>query len=130
MQICWQHILRFRKQRSNTSVSWSQNAQRYEFVFQTCQEGKLSCLDTQVAVKDNKITTSIYRKPTSTGVLINFNSCVPQSWKISQYPVLQKPKSCLRRSTTYRLEKFKKLLIKNSFSTKFVDEQIQKKNNF
>ena len=44
-----------------------------KFVIQTCQEGKLLYLDTQVAIKDNKIITSIYRKPTSTGVLMNFN---------------------------------------------------------
>ena len=52
-----------------------------KFVIETCQEGKPLYLDTQVAIKDNKVTTSIYRKPTSTGVLMIFKSCVPQSWK-------------------------------------------------
>ena len=51
-----------------------------KFVIQTCQ-GKLPFLDTEVAIKNNMIITSTYRKPTSTGVLMNYNSCVPQSWK-------------------------------------------------
>ena len=41
-----------------------------KFVVQTCQEGKLPFLNTQVAIKNNKIITSIYRKPTRTGFLL------------------------------------------------------------
>ena len=52
-----------------------------KFVIQTSQNGKLPFLDTQVAIKNNTIITTSYRKPSSTGVLINYNSCVPQSWK-------------------------------------------------
>ena len=48
-----------------------------KFVIKTCQDGKLPFLDTQVAIKNNTIITSTYRKPTSTGVFMNYNSCVP-----------------------------------------------------
>ena len=32
-----------------------------EFVLHTCQEGKLTYLGAQVAIRDNKIITSIYK---------------------------------------------------------------------
>ena len=54
-----------------------------KFVIQTCQDRKLPFLDTQVAIKNNTIITTSYRKPSSTGVLMNYSSCVPQSWKRS-----------------------------------------------
>ena len=52
-----------------------------KFVIQTCQDGRLPFHNTQLAIKNNTIITSSYRKPSSTGVLMNYNSCVPQSWK-------------------------------------------------
>ena len=36
------------------------------------KKNNVTYFDTQVAIKDNKIDTFIYRKPTSTGVLMNF----------------------------------------------------------
>ena len=103
-----------------------------KFVIQTCQEGKLPYLDTQVVIKDNKIITSTFRKPTSTGVLLNFKSCVPQLWKrILVKNLYYRNKNFvsedLQNNEWQNVKEFKK---KSSFPTKFIDDQKQKKNNF
>ena len=103
-----------------------------KFVIQTCQEDELPYLDTQVTIKNNKFITSIFRKPTSTGVLMNFNSCVPQSWKRN---LVKNLNHRIKNLVTEDLQnnewqKVKELLMKNSFPAKFIDEQIQKKDTF
>ena len=41
----------------------------------------LSFLDIKIIRDNNKFTTSVYRKPTFSGVLTNFESFVPNSYK-------------------------------------------------
>ena len=48
---------------------------------QTCEDDKLLYLDTNIKIKDKKSSTTIYRKPSSTDTIMNYNSCVPQSRK-------------------------------------------------
>ena len=65
-------------------------------------------------------------------LLMNFNSYVPQSWKKNLVKNL-----CYRNKNLVsedlqnnEWQIVKEFLIKNSFPTKFIDDQIQKKNNF
>ena len=73
----------------------------------------------------------MYRKPTSTGVLMNFNSCVPLSWKRNLIKNLHYRNRNLVSEELQQSEwiKVKELLIKNSFPTKFIDAQVEKINN-
>ena len=73
----------------------------------------------------------MYRKPTSTGVLMNFNACVPQSWKrnLVKNLFLRNKNLVTEELKDREWQKVKDLLIKNSFPTKFIDEQTQKINN-
>ena len=41
----------------------------------------LSFLDIKIVRENNKFTTSVYRKPTFTGVFTNFESFIPNSYK-------------------------------------------------
>ena len=41
----------------------------------------LPFLDVEVGLKGNNIETWLHRKPTNTGVLLNYNSVAPRSWK-------------------------------------------------
>ena len=102
-----------------------------KFTIQTCQDGKLPFLDTLVAIKDNTILTSTYKKPTSTGVLMNYNSCVPQSWKRNLVKNLYYRNKHLVSEVLQNedWQKVKDILMQNSFPNKFIDEQIQKTNN-
>ena len=63
---------------------------------------------------------------------MNFNSCVPQSWKRNLVKNLYYRNNNLVSEDLQNDEwqKVKELLMKNSFPSKFIDEQIQKKGNF
>ena len=63
---------------------------------------------------------------------MNFNSCVPQSWKRN---LVKNLNHRIKNLVTEDLQnnewqKVKELLMKNSFPAKFIDEQIQKKDTF
>ena len=45
--------------------------------------GFLPFLDIAISVNDDKFDTKVYRKPTNTGVVMNFNSNAPMKWKKS-----------------------------------------------
>ena len=56
-----------------------------KFVSQTCQEGKLPNFDTQVETKSQQDHYILYRKLTSTGVLMNFNLYDSKTEKFSKF---------------------------------------------
>ena len=51
------------------------------FTMESNTSNKLPFLDISVNLEENRFTTSIYKKPSNTDVLLNFHSCTPQSWK-------------------------------------------------
>ena len=63
---------------------------------------------------------------------MNFNSCVPQSWKINLVKNLYYRNKYLVSEDLQNnyWQKVKEFMMKNSFPNNFIDEQIQKKNNF
>ena len=57
---------------------------RHPNVQLTCEEesnNKISFLDISVTRINNKVTTSLYRKKTFSGVYLNFNSFLPMDYK-------------------------------------------------
>ena len=52
------------------------------FTFEQEKNGKLSFLDAEVLRDGNTFATSVYRKPTFSGVYIHFDSFLPSTYKI------------------------------------------------
>ena len=52
-----------------------------QFTFETEFDSILPFLDLKIEHKDSFLTTSIYRKPTFTGLLSKFNSFTPSKYK-------------------------------------------------
>ena len=53
-----------------------------KFTFEEEENNKLPFLDILIEKSDNKVKTSVYHKPTYTGLLTNFNSFVPFQYKL------------------------------------------------
>ena len=43
--------------------------------------GAFPFLDVQININENILETRIWRKPTRTGVLLNFSAACPEQWK-------------------------------------------------
>ena len=54
-----------------------------KFTCAHAEEGHLPFLDVDVMVNDNDIQFAVYRKPTFTGRLLNYNFLVPKVWKLN-----------------------------------------------
>ena len=52
------------------------------FTYETEQKDEHSFLDVKVRRQDNCFTTTVYRKPTFSGVFTNFISYIPETYKI------------------------------------------------
>ena len=52
-----------------------------KFTSEIEENGSLSLLDIKISRENNKFVTSVYRKPTFTGVFTNFQSFVPDIYK-------------------------------------------------
>ena len=48
---------------------------------ETTTAGSLPFLNIEISINDGKFDTKVYRKPTNTGILMNFNSNAPMKWK-------------------------------------------------
>ena len=87
-----------------------------------------SFLDVKICRENNKLTTSVYKKPTFSGVFINFKSFIPTVYKFGlDYTSLHR---CFNITSSY--EKFhneinalKQILKLNRYSTQFIDRSIK-----
>ena len=52
------------------------------FTFEQEKNGKLSFLDVEVPRDENTFVTSVYRKPTFSGVYTHFDRFLPSTYKI------------------------------------------------
>ena len=52
-----------------------------KFTFEVEKNSKFSFLDVKICRENNKFTTSVFRKPTFSGVFTNFDSFIPISYK-------------------------------------------------
>ena len=73
-----------------------------KFTFENEHNNSFSFLDVKICRENNKLTTSVYRKPTFSGVFTNFKSFIPTVYNFGLvYTLLH---SCFNINSSY--EKF------------------------
>ena len=99
-----------------------------KFTFEKEQSNCLNFLDVKVIREDNVFSTSIYRKPSFSGVYAHFDSCMPLNYKFNLVP------SVIFRSFTicFDMPKFhqeicriKDIFIKKGYSERFIDKCVK-----
>ena len=91
--------------------------------------GTLPFLDVEVEIKDNSISTSVYRKPTHTGVLMNFSAVTPKKWKHGLIlGALFRARNICSSIEAFENEvvKLKEMCLKNGYSMDFFDKSLFK----
>ena len=103
--------------------------QNINFTSELEKDGKLPFLDMLIDRNDGNITTSVYRKPTFTGVYTHFHSFLPSIYKFGLLStILFRYFSICSSFQLFHLEvvEFKKIFLKNGYSLKFIDTCLQK----
>ena len=100
-----------------------------KFTSEREENGYMPFLDFNVYREEGKFVTSVYRKPTFTGLYSNFNSLIPVSYKFGL--VLTLLHRVFSICSTYKqfheeLEKLTAILRKNSYPEKFIERCIRK----
>ena len=94
-----------------------------KFTQEKNSEGKLPFLDVMID-NCNKFSTSVYHKPTFTGLFMNFKSFVPQSYKFNLIKTLLDRVFKINNSWVgfdLDLEGLKDCLLRNNFPEKIID---------
>ena len=99
-----------------------------KFTFEHEHNNSFSFLDVKICRENNKLTTSVYRKPTFSGVFTNFKSFIPTVYKSGLvYTLLHR---CFNITSSY--EKFdneinalKQILKLYGYHTQFIDRCIK-----
>ena len=92
-------------------------------------EGKLPFLDNLIDRKEGKFITSVYRKPTFTGVYTHYQSFLPSVYKIGLLSTLLfRYFSICSSDALFHLEviEFKKIFLKNGYPSNLIDICINK----
>ena len=95
------------------------------FSMETEKENTLSFLDVEVICEQGKFTTTIYRKPTFSGVYSNFESFLPSVYKFGMvYTLVYR---CFRICSNWiqfhtELIYLKGIFQKNSYPKNFIDK--------
>ena len=99
------------------------------FSMETEKENKLSFLDVEVIREQGKFTTTVYRKPTFSGVYSNFESFLPSVYKFGMvYTLVYR---CFRISSNWtqfhtELTFLKGIFPKNGYPDNFIDKCFKK----
>ena len=94
------------------------------FTMETTSDA-LPFLDVEVSIKDGYYNTRVYRKPTNTGVVLNFESMAPLKWKKALVMGMLNRAYKLTSSLTYfqaEVENIKSSLRKNRYPDRFVNQ--------
>ena len=88
----------------------------------------LPFLDTSITIGDCKFDIAVYRKPTNTGVVLNFNAMAPRKWKYSLIRCFLT--RALRISSSWVLFKseldiIRDILRSNSYPTALIEQKIE-----
>ena len=87
-------------------------------------DNSLAFLDIRIDRKDNNFETLIYRKPTFSGVYLNFNSYVPEIYKkgLINCLIYRIYKLCSNWSIIHdEISKIKNILVKNKYPLNFIN---------
>ena len=102
--------------------------QNINFTSETEIDGRLPFLDMVVDRNGGKVTTSVYRKPTFTGLYTHFHSFLPSMYKFGLLStILFRYFSLCSTYAIFHQEilNFKKIFLKNGFSLSFIEKSIK-----
>ena len=100
-----------------------------KFTSETENENCISFLDIKITRDNNKFMTSVYRKPTFSGVFTNFGSFIPKSYKYNLlFTLLHRAfKLCSNFERFHQeIDKLKTIFENNGYPKSFVDFCIKK----
>ena len=100
-----------------------------KFTSETENENSISFLDIKITRESNKCMTSVYRKPTFSGVFTNFESFIPKSYKYNLlFTLLHRAfKLCSNFERFHQeIDKLKTIFENNGYPKSFVDFCIKK----
>ena len=100
-----------------------------KFTSETENENSISFLDIKITRENNKFMTSVYRKPTFSGVFTNFGSFIPKSYKYNlPFTLLHRAfKLCSKVERFHQeIDKLKTIFENNGYAKSFVDFCIKK----
>ena len=96
-----------------------------KFSFEEEKNGKLPFLDVEVSREGNKFVTSVYRKPTFSGVYTHFDSFLPTTYKFGMiYTLVFRCFSICSDWTKFHQELsfLKNVFLQNGYPTSFIDK--------
>ena len=99
------------------------------FRSETENDSKINFLDITVEKKDGTFETSVYRKPTFSGLYMNFESFLPLEYKIGLVRTLLHRgfELCSRMNSFHKeLEFLKAILLKNGYGKSFLDSCVNR----
>ena len=102
----------------------SSKHQNINFTVEQENVGSLSFLDVKICRKNGKFVTSVYRKPTFSGVFTNNESFIPTYQKMGLlHTLLQSSFSicCNFKKFHFEIDYLKTILIKNNYPLNFID---------
>ena len=100
-----------------------------KFTSEIEENGLLSFLDIKISRENNKFVTSVYRKPTFSGVFTNFESFIPDIYKRGLIETLlhRSFRLCSNYENFHReIETLKSMLKRNSYPHNLVNQCIKK----
>ena len=106
----------------------SSKHQNINFTVEKENVGSLSFLDVKICRKNGKFVTSVYRKPTFSGVFTNYESFIPTYQKRGLlHTLLYRSFSICCDFKTFHLEIYhlKTILIKNNYPLNFIDSCVK-----
>lgn len=89
----------------------------------------LAFLDINISIDGQTLSTSVYRKPTHTGVFLNYHALVPMSWKKGLIMcLLHRAKAiCSSHSLlSSEINNLKEMFMKNCYPANFFDRVVEK----
>ena len=98
-----------------------------KFTIEHETDGKLPFLDTEVERHIGKYTTTVYHKPTFTGVYLNWTSLTARRYKIGLIKCLTKRILLICSDENAReshLKKLKQLLLRNQYPSEVIEREI------
>ena len=98
------------------------------FTMESSTSNKLPFLDISVKLEENRFTTSSYKIPSNTEVLLNFHSCTPQSWKknLIRQLLIRNKRLVSEELQNLETNRIKNLLLRNGYPINFINTKIEK----
>ena len=106
----------------------SSKNQNINFTVEQENSGSLAFLDVKICRKNGKFVTSVYRKPTFSGVFTNYKSFIPTYQNRGLlHALLHRSFSicCDFKSFHFEINHLKTILVKNNYPSNFIDLYIK-----